>query len=248
MSGGSRLQVVIPMAGLGKRFRDSGVLVPKPLIPVDDSPMFMKAINSLESLNTELSFFFVIREEDEIHHSLATIVSKFVPGATVVQLKSPTSGAIETVLQGASKLDADEPLLVLDCDIAFRSDLFSEFLHSREYEHFDGALMYFNSTDPAYSYLVSDEANLITKIVEKEPISSKAVVGAYFFSKAKTFLVIGNQIIEQSNVTGERELFLSLAVNELVKEGARILAIPAYFENFGTPLALHQYYLRNSDE
>ena len=235
------LQVVVPMAGLGKRFRDSGVSLPKPLISVDGSPMFMRAVRSLDGLDKDLSFFFIIRKVDEQDHSLGKVITNSISEVTLVQLDSPTRGAIETVLKVEAQLDPEAPLLVLDCDIAFRSELFNEFLNSAEYEDFDGALMYFDSTDPAYSYLSIDEANLITRIVEKQPISSKAVVGAYFFSRARTFLGIGQQIVEQFDPTRDKELFLSSAVNELVKAGARMRAIPAYFENFGTPQALLQY-------
>ena len=236
------------MAGLGKRFRDSGVFLPKPLISVDGSPMFMKAVSSLAGLSRDLFFFFVIRAADELHNSLGKIVTECVPGVTLLQLDAPTRGAIETVLKVAPRLDPEAPLLVLDCDIAFQSEPFIEFWNSGEYEQFDGALMYFNSTDPAYSYLASDAANLVTSIVEKQLISERAVVGAYFFSKAKKFLEVGNHLVAQFESGDENELFLSLAMNELIKEGGRILAIPAHFENFGTPHALESYLSKNSGE
>ena len=41
------LQVLMPMGGLGQRFRDVGVFTPKPLIEVGGIPMFKRALRSL---------------------------------------------------------------------------------------------------------------------------------------------------------------------------------------------------------
>ena len=101
------LQVVVPMAGLGKRFRDSGVSLPKPLISVDGSPMFMRAVRSLDGLDKDLSFFFIIREVDEQDHSLGKVITNSIAEVTLVQLDSPTRGAIETVLKVEALLDPE---------------------------------------------------------------------------------------------------------------------------------------------
>ena len=42
---------VIAMAGVGKRFLDRGIKVPKPLIPVNGKPMFLYAALSLPVSN-----------------------------------------------------------------------------------------------------------------------------------------------------------------------------------------------------
>ena len=46
---------VIAMAGVGKRFLDRGIKIPKPLIPVNGKPMFLYAALSLPVSN---KFFF----------------------------------------------------------------------------------------------------------------------------------------------------------------------------------------------
>ena len=41
------MNIVIPMAGRGSRFKDVGIDVPKPLIPVRGVPMYVWAMRSL---------------------------------------------------------------------------------------------------------------------------------------------------------------------------------------------------------
>eukprot|EP00758_Cryptobia_borreli_P005608 Tbor_TRINITY_DN4935_c0_g1::TRINITY_DN4935_c0_g1_i1::g.9708::m.9708 len=44
------VQLLYPMGGLGTRFADTGISVPKPLIEVDGQPMIFKAVSSFEKL------------------------------------------------------------------------------------------------------------------------------------------------------------------------------------------------------
>ena len=39
------VQIVLPMTGLGKRFRDAGYTDPKPLIDVDGKPMIEHVVS-----------------------------------------------------------------------------------------------------------------------------------------------------------------------------------------------------------
>ena len=55
------MNILIPMAGLGSRFKICGYEKPKPLIIVDDAPMIERSISTL---NIEGTYIFVIREYD----------------------------------------------------------------------------------------------------------------------------------------------------------------------------------------
>ena len=58
--------MVVPMAGQGKRFRDAGFALPKPMIPVDGEPMFVRATNSLPlKLATRLIFALLQEHVDD---------------------------------------------------------------------------------------------------------------------------------------------------------------------------------------
>ena len=51
------MNVILPMAGIGSRFVKEGFKIDKPLIEVDNQPMF---INSLNFLSNEHKFFLFL--------------------------------------------------------------------------------------------------------------------------------------------------------------------------------------------
>ena len=53
----SKMNVLIPMAGAGKRFSDAGYIFPKPLIEINNKPMIQWVI---DSLNLKANFIFII--------------------------------------------------------------------------------------------------------------------------------------------------------------------------------------------
>ena len=55
----NKMNVLIPMAGAGKRFFDAGYIFPKPLIEVDNKPMIQWVI---ESLNLRANYIFIIQK------------------------------------------------------------------------------------------------------------------------------------------------------------------------------------------
>ena len=62
------------MAGEGKRFKDEGYQLPKPLIKVDGIPMVIKALNSLPKADKNL---FILREDQIDYLQFKRTVSKF---------------------------------------------------------------------------------------------------------------------------------------------------------------------------
>ena len=63
------LNVLIPMAGAGIRFKQAGYELPKPLIPILGKPMIEKAMESLGFASA--NFIFVVRKyPDSFHNTL----------------------------------------------------------------------------------------------------------------------------------------------------------------------------------
>jgi NDP-sugar pyrophosphorylase family protein len=70
-----KLNLVIPAAGLGSRFRAVGINTPKPLIPVLDFPMIGWVIANF-SLNDEDDIWMITRKEDQIPEQMENTISK----------------------------------------------------------------------------------------------------------------------------------------------------------------------------
>lgn len=66
------LQILMPMGGVGDRFRRAGNATPGPLIDVLGVPMFKRALSSFDPLDANLKITVVIREDHEREFGLAS--------------------------------------------------------------------------------------------------------------------------------------------------------------------------------
>jgi len=233
------LQVLMPMGGLGQRFRNAGFATPKPLIPVDGVPMFRRALASFAPYPGERSLTVVVRQDDDERNGISALIREADPAATIVPLTRDTRGAVESALEARDVLDPAAPLVVMDCDIAFVSpDYFSTI--DRE-PAFDGVLLSFASSEPRYSYVEVDTEGLAVRTAEKDPISRHALMGAYYFRRADLFFEAGDRLMARQISQDMKEYYMSLAFNELITSGRRVAVASGDFFCFGTPEELEYY-------
>lgn len=240
MSG--RLQVLMPMGGLGQRFRDAGISTPKPLIEVRGVPMFKRALASLDAYPGEKSLIVVVREEHQRDFRLADLIREVQPDAQIVMLDHDTRGAVETAFTAAGVLDPDAPLVVMDCDIAFESDeYFSRIAEAVESGAPEGLLLSFTSTDPRYSYAATAADGSVSRTAEKDPISDSALMGAYFFVSASVFLEAARGLLATPISAEMKEYYVSLLFNRLIEDGRSVGLAKGEFYSFGTPTELARF-------
>ena len=89
----NKMNIVIPMAGLGKRFEDAGFSTPKPLIDVNGIPMIEKAICSLD---IEGRYIFIIRKTD-YSSDLCRLLRDIKPECIIKEIDHITDGPACTV-------------------------------------------------------------------------------------------------------------------------------------------------------
>ncbi|HEX2149551.1 MAG TPA: glycosyltransferase family 2 protein [Actinomycetota bacterium] len=236
------LQILLPMGGLGRRFRDVGVSTPKPLIPVLGVPMFKRALASFDRFEGEKTHIVVVREDDDKEFGLAKMVKEVDPGARIVVLDHNTLGAVETCLAARDELDPSLPVVVMDCDIAFESpDYFRAIQDATTTGALDGLLLSFTSTDPRYSFAEVGEDGLVVRTAEKQPISTHALMGAYFFTRADVFLEAADALMAKQISARMPEYYVSLLFNELIQSGKRVGLVTGRLDSFGTPEELARY-------
>ncbi|MBX0301946.1 glycosyltransferase family 2 protein [Cryobacterium sp. 1639] len=233
------IQILMPMGGLGQRFKAVGIDTPKPLIEVDGKPMFRKALSSFDGLQAPKTLTVIVREDDDADSRLSSQILASEPSATIVHLKSNTRGAAETALLARDVLDADQPLVILDCDIAFTSDDYLATIATDAGD--DGVLLSFHSTDPRYSYVEADELGHAVRTAEKDPISNNALAGSYFFRRASVFFDAAERLLERPISPAMPEYYMSLVFNELLAAGAHVGVANGDFYCFGTPQELADY-------
>tara|TARA_B100000315_G_C14551047_1_gene575834 strand:+ start:1132 stop:1872 length:741 start_codon:yes stop_codon:yes gene_type:complete len=234
----------MPICGKGLRFRSEGYSIPKPFLDVFGQPMFVRALNSLSPIKCEKVLSFVVRREYEEKWKFGEIMHEYLNNASVTILDGDTRGAVETCLHDKKLYEhKDEAVLVLDCDLWFRSkryyQLILEVITNRS--NIDGLLLGFNSNNPRYSYALV-ENNEVIRTAEKTVISNHALAGSYLFRSKGIFIKAATKLIsENRSKLGAEEYYLSLLYNYIISSGGKILfaEVDNYF-SFGTPQELKE--------
>lgn len=236
------LQILMPMGGLGQRFRDAGIDTPKPLIEVEGVAMFQKALASYDSYPGEKEYIFVIRKDTDEEYNLGSKLIELIPEAKIKVLDHNTRGAVETCLIAEEFINPESPLVIMDCDIAFDSTEYFDLIQkSISNNLFDGLLLSFESNDPRYSFAEINSDNIVVRTAEKVAISSNALMGAYFFTKAQNFLTAAHELLSRPINETMKEYYVSLIFNILIESDYRIGLAKGTFYCFGTPEELQQY-------
>lgn len=237
-----KLNVVIPMAGAGSRFKNAGYTFPKPLIDVKGKPMIQVVV---ESMNIDANYIFVVQKEHREKYNLDTLLNLITPNCKVIEVDGITEGAACTVLLAKEFINNDNPLLLTNSDQFIEWDS-TDFMYQMNEKNFDGCIMCFEGTHPKWSFAKSDENGIITEVAEKNPISNQATTGIYYFKKGSDFVKYTEQMIEK-NIRTNNEFYVAPVYNELIADGKIIYNYEIPTKNMwgiGTPEDLN-YYLEN---
>ena len=239
------LHIIMPMAGEGTRFSKAGWTTPKPLIELRGVPLFRRAIDSVAIEGVEMKYSFIVRQEHIDKQHIDKLIKEIQPDANVFSVLKTTRGAVETCLVAESAIDDEDAVVVMDCDLEFRSKRYNELVANALSVSADeadgGALVSFESDNPRYSYALVDDEDRVLRTAEKDPISTHALCGAYFFGSGKDFKRIAHQLLEDGT-HGKAEFYVSLLYNYLLDEGKVIrLATMEEYYSYGTPEELLFY-------
>jgi len=241
---GKTLQILMPMGGLGSRFAKVGFTTPKPLIEVDGRPMFLSAAASFDGIDAPKSMTFVIRQEHVDQYHLDKLIKDKLPEGKIVIIPEMTRGAAETAYAAVPHLNPDDPLIIMDCDFKFSSRAYNEMAQAvvSGQSDIDAGLLTFESTDPRYSFAETDANGFVVRTAEKVAISTHAIWGAYFFSRASLFASSAEELLKQSLSDTMKEYYISFVYNTILKNGGKVLATPVdEYASFGTPEELEAY-------
>lgn len=235
----------MPMAGEGSRFANAGWTTPKPLIELKGMPLFKRAISSVSDDDIKMKYSFIVRQEHIEKYGIDNGIKSFLPEANVFSVMKTTRGAVETCLIAESTIEDEDAVIVMDCDLEFRSKKFLEIIKSILSETVEdangGALVSFESQEPKYSYAQLDENGLVRRTAEKEVISNHALCGAYFFSTGRRFKEIAHQLLNEPEFK-KPEYYVSLLYNYMLTNGEKVQLAPMEeYYSYGTPEELQKY-------
>lgn len=235
----------MPMAGEGSRFLKEGWNTPKPLIELNGKTLFQRAIGSVHINGTLMKYSFIVRKEHIDKYGIDKRIKELLPQANIFYVEKTTRGAVETCLIAREAIDKEDAIVVMDCDLEFKSKTYTDgikdILSKRTDEVNGGMLVSFNSNLPKYSYAEIDNNSKVLRTAEKEVISNHALCGAYFFSKAESFLSAADRLLNEANFS-KPEFYVSLLYNYLLNDGETVtLAEMEEYYSYGTPDELKRF-------
>jgi len=235
------MNIVLPMAGQGSRFRKAGYENSKPFIDVDGLPMVAKVIKNLNiEFNNKFNFVIVCLKEDYINYDIKNKLDSLFEKANFkyVVLDKMTEGAAQSVLVAKEYIDSTLPLLI------FNSDQLIEYAPNVAFSQLslhDGGILCFEGTGPEWSYAKLDDDGYVTEVAEKVQISNCATAGYYYWNRGKDFVKYAEQMIN-NNDRSKNEFYVAPVFNYAINNGKRIVTYMVdKIHQLGTPEYLNQY-------
>lgn len=213
------MNIIIPMAGLGKRMRPHTLTVPKPLLPIAGKPIVHRLVEDIAKVCPEKidSIGFIIHPSfgKEVEESLKTIATQV--GATGKIYYQEQAFGISHALLFAKELFKGK-IVVAFADTLFRAEFKLDTSK-------DGIIWVQRVEDPSQFGVVRvDEQSVITELVEKPTdfVSDLAIIGIYYFKDGEALAREMQHLID-NNIKDKGEFQFTSALQGLQKKGAKLV-------------------------
>ena len=237
------MRYLIPIASKDDLFPKDEFHFPKPLIEVEGIPMISLVVGSIRKRDPSARFVFIVLRQDVLDYSLDSILKLIGgPDCIVVELNSPTMGAVCSALMAIEHIDDDEPLVICNGDQIIDANL-GAIANTFYRLEADAGVVTFPSVHPRWSYVREDEQGHVVETAEKRVLSRKAIAGYYYFRKGSGFVRWAQDYLLKSDPIGGK-YYLSPVLNEVVLAGGRVAQIEIAAENyisFYSPKRLEHY-------
>lgn len=211
-----KMNTLVLMAGKGSRFAEQGYFLPKFLIDVEGQPMIKRVVDSLQ---VESNFIFVVQKEHREKYSVDSMLNLLCPNCIIVEVDEVTEGAACSALLAKDLINNDSELLIINSDQIISYDALGFFYKMQE-QNLDGGVLTFENISPKWSYVKTDENGFIVEVAEKNPISTRATVGIYFWKNGSEFVWAAEKMISENKRT-RGEFYVFPATQEAIDKGLK---------------------------
>ncbi len=215
-----KINIIIPMAGAGSRFKNAGFKNIKPLIPLNGKTFIEWSIDSVDFQDIDSQFIFIIQEKHK--KELCEYLKKIKPNCLILTVQKLTRGATETALIAKNYINNDVPLIITNCDQIFEWDK-QKYLNYVQSNNVDGNVVTVKETTDKFSYIKLDADGYGVEVAEKVVISNDALAGIHYWKKGSHFVKSGEELIEK-NIRANNEFYISLTYNMMIKDNLKITA------------------------
>lgn len=213
------MQIIIPMAGKGKRMRPHTLTTAKPLLPVAGKPIVQRLVEDItkvcgEKVN-EIAFVIAPDFGKEVEHDLIKVAeSQGAKGSIYYQ--SEALGTAHAIMCAKDAIKGKT--VVAFADTLFKADFVMD-------TNQEGVIWVQKIEDPRQFGVVKLDANgVITDFVEKpaEFVSDLAIIGIYYFKDGE-YLKRELQYLLDNNIREKGEYQLTNALENMKAKGTRFV-------------------------
>ncbi|MEM8894359.1 MAG: sugar phosphate nucleotidyltransferase [Bacteroidota bacterium] len=210
------MNIIVPMAGMGKRLRPHTLTVPKPLVPIAGKPIVQRLVEDIAAVCNEkidnIGFVTGHFGQDVESHLLAVAQSVGAQGHIFYQ--DEALGTAHAVYCAESIMS--DNVIVAFADTLFRADFKLDVSQ-------DGIIWVKKVEDPsAFGVVKLNEQNQIVDFVEKPStfVSDLAIIGIYFFKDGEQLKKEIAHVID-NNIMAGGEYQLTTVLDNLKDKGVR---------------------------
>jgi glucose-1-phosphate thymidylyltransferase len=210
------MNLIIPMAGKGKRMRPHTLTTPKPLIPIAGKPIVVRLVEEVRATCATpiRTIGFVVSELETDTQVELTQLAQSMGAQAIFYEQHETQGTAHAVLCAAALLQG--PVIVAFSDTLFKCD-FTLNMHQ------ESVIWVKKVQDPsAFGVVKLDAQNMVIDFVEKPTsfVSDLAIIGIYYFREGAQLGQALQRLVDQG-VRRDGEYQLTAALETMNQAGVR---------------------------
>ncbi len=236
----------MPMAGLGKRFVNSSYNLPKPLIKINNKPMFLQAYKSMPKSSSNI---FICNKTLVDKFKIKKIFFKELKNKfKLIKVNKITNGQASSCMKAEKYLNNRDMIFVHSCDSLIKYD---KLKLVKAMNDADALIL---TTKPnknhlskikSYGWVSIRNKRIINISCKKKasnfPTKDKIIIGSFAFKSKKIFLsMIKNLFKSKKKINNE--YYIDMAFSHALKSKVKIknFTVKSYI-SWGTPKELNDW-------
>ncbi len=211
------MNIIIPMAGMGKRMRPHTLTTPKPLIPIAGKPMVQRIVEDIVATSAEkveeVAFIINPAFGKEVEKHLVQVAESLGARGKIAYQETPL-GTAHAILAAADSLRG--PVFIAFADTLFKAAF--------KIDQGQEAIIWTQKVeDPsAFGVVKLGEGNAIEAFVEKPEtfVSDLAIIGVYYFKDGERLRAELQRLID-NDIKDKGEFQLTDAMDHMLKSGVK---------------------------
>ena len=235
------MNIVITMAGIGKRFKEAGYEEPKYMIQAKGKSLFEWSMESLKGFNdNNTKYIFIVRKEDNSRDFITEKMKEIgINDIKVIELESQTDGQATTAMCASKYWKKEDELLIYNIDTYVEA-----YEMKKEQIQGDGFIPCFKAEGDHWSFVKLNDEGEAIEIREKQRISDNCTLGAYYFKTCKLYEDLYEEYYKDNQNLEKGEKYIAPLYNYLLEKGGSIRISIVDKEKvhvLGTPKELEEF-------